>query len=96
MRITATGTKNGETISAVCDGDGEDFSYTFNGKENPALEAELVYEANAGRAIGGTYFPETWPLKLVTALDGWFFDRPPEIEVDGDLEEIPSEDGVIY
>ena len=100
MRIEANGIYNGQPLTVVCESDGESdsFAYSFNGSENKGLEYMLTAEADAGHAIGGTYYPETLALKLVTALDGWFFDYPPqdEIKVDEELEEIPFEPDVIY
>lgn len=99
MRIEATGIYNGKPLTVVCDDSGENgFQYRFNGQEDRELENDLIAEAEAGHAIGGTYYPETFPLKLVTALSEWFFDRPPQgtITVDGDLEEIPGEPDTIY
>lgn len=97
MKITATGKRNGDAITVICDGDNNAFVFTFNGTENDSLQNILTAQANAGVIIGGTYYPETFALKLVAALTGWFFDEPPEtLEVDGDIEQIPFEDDVIY
>ena len=96
MIITAQGKRGKKTIKVRCEGDADYFVYTFNGSEDIELEADLVYEALQNHPAGGTYFPETFALKLVTALRGWFFDKPAHVDVDGELEEIPGDEDTIY
>lgn len=97
MKIEAVGNVNGVKTTVVCEGDGEQFNYLFNGVENDELRELLRIRTEENHPIGGTYYPQTWALKLVATLDGWFFDSPPKrLDVDGEIESIPYEKGLIY
>ena len=92
-RIEASGKLNGKALTVIW----EDGALQFDGADDPIREADLRGIVASGPAIGGTYYPETEALQMIAALTGYFFDRPPEITVEGELEEeIPGEPGVIY
>lgn len=92
-KIEAHGKLNGKATTVTW----EDDALQFNGARDPVLESDLRGIVARGPAIGGTYYPETEALRMIAALTGYFFDRPPEITVEGELEEeIPGEPGVIY
>ena len=95
--IKAKGPRDGKSISVECQIDGEVVRCLFDGKDDLALEADLLFHALSDEPIGGTYYPETMALKVLAALSGAFFDRAPdEIHATGIDEEIPNEEGVIY
>ena len=97
MKIEATGELRGKKTTVVCVDNGEGFAFTFNGKENDSLQMRLEAIIDSGVSIGGTYYPETIALKIVAALEAYFFDSPAQnISVDGDLEQIPFEEDTIY
>lgn len=93
-RIEAQGKLNKKTMTVTW----TDGALLFNGASDPILEADLRRIAADDPAIGGTYYPRTEALRMLAALDGYFFDRAPEsILVEGDIgEEIPGEPDVIY
>jgi hypothetical protein len=96
--IKATGKKSGKDLDIVCEVDGDVIDFTFNGQKNIGFELEILFRTNQ-TAIGGTYWPQTLPLQIVAVLRNGFFDRDPDITVEGDLEEIPEpaeEKGAIY
>lgn len=96
-KIIAKGKKNGKAITVECDCDDYGASMLFNGAKNTNYEAEVIMAALSGVAIGGTYYPETLPLQIVAALENSFFDRrPSSLDVDGEIEQIPGEEGVVY
>jgi hypothetical protein len=95
--VTAKGLKNGKAIEVTCWIDGDVVRCAIDGKDDQALEAELLFHVLDDLPIGGTYYPETMALRVVAALDGAFFDHAPdELHAVGVDEIIPYEEGVIY
>lgn len=82
---------DGITVT-VTEVDGE-VSVLFDGMANDALLYELDVLARAAPPMCNTAYPEAGTALSYYNLfksEGW------KCEVTGDLEEIPSEDGVIY
>ena len=66
-------------------------------KEVPDLQNRFDELIKVQPAMGGTYFPE--PDSLLAAynvLQHTFFDTLEEINVEGDIGEIPYEENIIY
>ena len=72
-------------------------SITFNDIENPVYERFFRMHLERGYPIGGTWFPgiETMENAQSVLLEE-IFDERPEIIVEGNLQIIPYEEGVIY
>ena len=61
------------------------------------IEKEFREELNKCHAVGGTYY--TLPKSMINALNVlryYFFDGMPEIQVEGDIGEIPDEKDMVY
>lgn len=72
-------------------------SLTFNGEKDALLMEMLKARINAASPIGGTYYPdETEILAYYHSLKTNFFDELMDISVEGELETIPYEEGLIY
>ena len=69
----------------------------MNEKEVPDIQKRFDELIKVQPAMGGTYFPdEDSLLAAYNVLQHTFFDTLEEISVEGDIGEIPNEDGVIY
>lgn len=69
----------------------------MNEKEVPDLQKRFDELIKVQPAMGGTYFPdENSLLAAYNVLQNTFFDTLEEISVEGDIGEIPHENGVIY
>lgn len=95
--IIAKGKIDGKDIEVRCLSDKNKFSFLFNGKDNKELEEKLKDMLRQHQRIGN-YVPKTKELKLCAIFEKrGFFDMPAEdVEVYGDIEQIPYEDGVVY
>lgn len=79
-----------------------------NGIEVELIDDELIVEPEEYQErfdemlqnptpIGGTYYPPTNTLLAAyNVMKNMFFDKEPDVEVIGELEEIPYEEGIIY
>lgn len=79
-----------------------------NGIEVELIDGELIVEPEEYQErfdemlqnptpIGGTYYPPTNTLLAAyNVMKNMFFDEEPDVEVIGELEEIPYEEGIIY
>ena len=66
-------------------------------KEVPDLQKRFDELIKVQPAMGGTYFPdENTLLAAYNVLQNTFFDTLEEISVEGDIGEIPCEEGVVY
>lgn len=95
--LVATGKVNGEKVVVLCETDGNDWRFTFNGKENQELDSKLRELMKAKHRIGN-YSPKTMKLNLCAIFDECsFFDRDTRnTEIFGEIEQIPFESGVAY
>ena len=92
-RIIAKGVKDGKPLTVVW----EDGDMYFNVDQDYFLQDELERLLEKPRAVGGTYHPpKDSPMNAWNILKQYFFDSPVEVEIDGDIGEIPYEEGVIY
>lgn len=66
-------------------------------KEVPELQKRFDELVKVQPAMGGTFFPdENSLLAAYNVLQHTFFDTLEKISVEGDIGEIPYEEGVIY
>lgn len=66
-------------------------------KEVPDLQKRFDELIKVQPAMGGTYFPdEDSLLAAYNVLQQTFFDTLEKISVEGDIGEIPNEEGVVY
>ena len=70
----------------------------FNGQKDELLEDDLSELLEHPKSIGGTYYPPADSLlNAMNILQYHFFDEPTEdITVEGEIEQIPFEDGHVY
>lgn len=95
--VIATGKYYGETITVIVSKENEDMSITFNGVQNLFLQRYIEYRIEELPFIGGTYrIRKTELLGWYFVLKEKFFEKLIHIVVEGELETIPFEDGVIY
>lgn len=93
-KITAKGKKHGFDLTVEF----ELKKVLFNGQEDELLEEELSEMLEHPKPVGGTYYPPTDTLlNALNILQYYFFDdAAEEIAVEGEIEEIPHEEGRIY
>lgn len=89
VKIKAKGTFGGSELEIVVV-DGVTF---INGRKDDLMDV-MIHDQHP---IGGTYFAEPDSMtNILNTLAFHFFDDPPKIETEGEFEEIPYEEGVIY
>lgn len=93
MKIKATGKYKGRLMTVEVTDEYGGILYLFNGKPDAVMKYEILDRIEDGVLIGGTYIPETDALRIYAALEGYFFDRNPDITAEGITEEIPLPDG---
>ena len=93
-KITAKGKKYGFKLTVEF----ELNKVLFDGQEDKLLEEELSELLEDPKPMGGTYYPPVDTLlNALNILQYHFFDEPAEeISVEGEIEEIPYEEGKIY
>lgn len=93
-KIIAKGKKYGHDFTVEF----EQNKVLFNDNEDEFLEEEFFKLLENPKAVGGTYYPPVDSLlNAHNILRYHFFDEPTEeITVEGELEEIPYEEGKIY
>ena len=93
-KIIAKGKKHGFIMTVEF----EPNKVLFNSQEDKLLEDELLELLETPKSIGGTYYPPADSLlNAMNILQYHFFDEPTdEITVEGDIDEIPFEEGKIY
>lgn len=96
-KVTAMGVLFGQKIKVECEKRDGEFVIDFDGKENELLERIARDGLAQERPIAGTYFPPADSLlNAYNYFQYYFFDELETIDVDGDIEEIPFEKGVVY
>ena len=96
VKITAKGVLEGKEIGVVCTG--ENGSYEIKLSNCDEIHRTMVLESlREYHPVGGTYWPEkNTMLHVFNTLSDYTFDKLIEIDCDGELEEIPYEEGVVY
>lgn len=96
-KVTATGTLFGQTIKVECEKRDGDLVLDFDGRENAFFEKIAREGLEDVRPVGGTYFPPANSLlNAYNYFQYYFFDKLTSIEIEGEIEEVPYEEGVIY
>lgn len=96
VKITARGVLDGQRIGVVCTGGNGSYEIKLSNcdEKHRIMVLESLQQEHA---VGGTYWPEkNTMLHVYNTLQNYTFDRLIEIKCDGELEEIPGEDGVVY
>ncbi|MCI3027698.1 hypothetical protein LMF32_00920 [Desemzia sp. C1] len=89
-KITATGKRRGEYLHVVV----EDGKVMIDGEESEVYDYVLKDEVVP---IGGTFYPEPGSMMNIhNNLQHIFFDDAPKLKVEGDIGEIPYEEGFVY
>lgn len=96
-KITANGTFHGVMTEVTCT-DGEDgLVIDFDDQENGQMESIFRRELGKGHAMGGSFHPERESmLNALNVIRHYFFDDEPEIQIDGDIGEIPTDPDSIF
>lgn len=95
-RVVAKGKYQKQELTVECTFNGEQIEFLFNGERDFWLEGVILNEMALNHPISGTYYPTTKKLNLVGVLQGYFFDVSPDIEIEGDIEQMPSDKGRVY
>lgn len=96
--ITAKGTMgdNKETI-IVCKEEKNNIAVYIDGRQDRFIKNMLDSLLAIAPPMGGTYYPEAGTMQAYYhVLNTAFFSKLNTIEVAGEIEPIPCEDGVIY
>lgn len=85
-----------ELTIAVEEKDGE-ITVLFNGVVDDGMQYVLELEAENAPPMGGTFYPESGTMLFYyNALTSSPTYKPFTVSVEGDIGEIPHEDGLIY
>ena len=96
VKITAKGVLEGREISALCTGGNGRYQICLNNCDE-SHKTMVLESLRQEHAVGGTYWPKkNTMLHVYNTLQNYTFDKLIEIECDGELEEIPGEEGVVY
>lgn len=96
VRITAKGILDNKEISIECAQAKNGYEITLSNctEKHRMMVLESLQQEHA---VGGTYWPEKdTMLHVFNTLQNYTFDKLIEIDCDGELEEIPYEEGVVY
>lgn len=94
--IIASGLKENQRMIVSC---GEcEWVFFFNSHKDSRLEHQIYGELKKRHPIAGSYVPpEDSPLNLKNVIEFHFFDKKVDsIEVNGDIGELPYEEGFVY
>lgn len=96
--IKAIGQYHEQTVEVMCIDMGDGLQFLFNMGKDPALEAVFRRILKERHPVAGTFSPEEESmLNVLNVIQYHFFDdAPSSVQVDGDIEEMPYEDGMIY
>lgn len=96
-KVKATGIYLGNQISVEVTQEDGTLVILMDDNESGELQKHLEQCLARQPAMGGTFFPEQNSLLAAfNVLQNTFFDSLEEITVEGEIEEIPLEDGKIY
>ena len=96
-KVTARGKYFGITITVDAFIDGGTLVILVDDEENPEIQNDFNEMIKRQPPMGGTYYPEEDSLLAAfNVLSNVFFDKLESINVEGDIGEIPYEDGIIY
>lgn len=98
-KVKASGTFFGEKVTITCEELDGDLLIDFDGKENDYLEELFRKELSVKHIIAGSYVPMTDEemSNVINVLQFYTFEENhPEIIVEGEIETLPFEGGVVY
>lgn len=96
-KVIATGVYLGSKISVEAFKEDGQILLLVDGIENKEVQNDFEQKLLNAPSIGGTFYPEPDNLLAAyTVLERNFFDSLEKIEVQGELEEIPNEENLIY
>ena len=95
--VIAKGLINGKTMTIVCTGTNDNLTVTFNGEKDEHLLEWLNMGIQMAPPLGNNfYYDKPSIAAYYHVLNTVCFDRLDSIEVEGEIEPIPCEDGLIY
>lgn len=100
VKIEAKGKIYGLGTIVVCEiGENGHLSATFDGKRDQGMWQKLVSLLKRKFIVAGSYAPSNAysSINIYNVLKYHLFDDPPQVEVlEGEIEFMPGEEGVIY
>jgi hypothetical protein len=96
--IKAEGRFHGRKMSVICLKEDEELFFYFNKSIDKGIESVFRTILKKRHPIAGTFSPEEESmLNVLNVIQYHFFDdKPSSVEVEGDIGEIPLEEGKIY
>lgn len=96
-KIIATGTFGVNEHVVVCEEIDDKIRVTFDGEENTLFRKVLEALLDVTMPMGGTYYPERGTmLAYYHVLNTVYFGKLLDLKTEGDIGQIPYEDGVVY
>lgn len=98
MKVMAVGMKDNKIVTVSAEWRANQWIYSIRPRSEKLLK-EFKRTVADRHPIGGTYYPaKKEPTYIIAAMSGsWFFDNDNAVvEVDGEVEEMPFESGVVY
>lgn len=98
-KITAKGKRNNIYKEVECFMEDGSIIVEVNGEFDEDVQSQFDHLLKNAPAVGGTYHPPANSmLAALAVLESAFFDSLPEIQIEGDIGEIPTYDieGVVY
>lgn len=95
--ITARGTMGDVETTIVCKEEKNNIAVYIDGHKDHLIKNMLDSLVAIAPPMGGTYYPEAGTMQAYyDVLSTVYFTKLNTIEVEGEIEPIPYEDGVIY
>lgn len=95
--ITARGTMGDVETTIVCKEEKNNIAVYIDGRKDHLIKNMLDSLVAIAPPMGGTYYPEAGTMQAYyNVLSTVYFTKLNTIEVEGEIEPIPYEDGVIY
>lgn len=96
-KIITKGKWGNDDMTVICSEEDGQITITFNGQEDKFLKEILESRLDVAPAMGGTYYPEEGTmLAYYNILYTVFFSKVIDMQVVGDIGQIPYEDGIVF
>ena len=96
-KIITKGKWGNDVMTVICSEEDGQITVTFNGQKDTFLKEILDSRMDVAPAMGGTYYPEEGTmLAYYNILNTVFFSKVIEMQVVGDIGQIPYEDGIVF
>lgn len=96
-KIITKGKWGNDVMTVICSEEDGQITVTFNGQNDTFLKEILDSRMDVAPAMGGTYYPEEGTmLAYYNILNTVFFSKVIEMQVVGDMGQIPYEDGIVF